>query len=138
MNIAVTIKQAPETSNAKVDPETGTMIREGLDSFGSVLVEKENIVVHDSRKAEDMVSIGTRDETLPDQWEAQILARVLMKHKVIMVTDPKNHGYVRDMHMTPASTIYEALKTAEDIVGRDSTINVIPDGVSVIISGYPQ
>lgn len=33
MNIAVTIKQVPETSNAKVDPETGTMIREGLESI---------------------------------------------------------------------------------------------------------
>jgi len=73
-------------------------------------------------------------DTLPDQWEAQILARVLMKHKVIMVTDTKNHGIVRDMHMTPASTIQEALSIAEAMVGHDSTINVIPDGVSVIVT----
>ncbi len=33
MNIIVLIKQVPETSNVKMDPETGTMIREGLDTI---------------------------------------------------------------------------------------------------------
>ncbi|NLZ51894.1 MAG: nickel-dependent lactate racemase [Thermoanaerobacteraceae bacterium] len=74
-----------------------------------------------------------RDETLPDQWEAQILARILINHKVIMVTDSKNYGYVKDMFMTPAKNLDEALKLAESIVGSNSIINVIPDGVSVIV-----
>ncbi|HUX13340.1 MAG TPA: electron transfer flavoprotein subunit beta/FixA family protein [Spirochaetia bacterium] len=30
MNIAIPIKQVPETSNVKMDPETGTMIRDGV------------------------------------------------------------------------------------------------------------
>lgn len=33
MNIIVLVKQVPETSNVKMDPETGTMIREGLDTI---------------------------------------------------------------------------------------------------------
>ncbi len=33
MNIIVAIKQVPETSNVKMDPVTGTMIREGQDSI---------------------------------------------------------------------------------------------------------
>jgi electron transfer flavoprotein beta subunit len=33
MNIIIPIKQVPETSNVKMDPETGTMIREGLVSI---------------------------------------------------------------------------------------------------------
>ena len=73
------------------------------------------------------------DETLPDQWEAQILARILINHKVIMVTDSKNYEYVKDMFMTPAKDLCEALKIAESIVNNDSKINVIPDGVSVIV-----
>lgn len=31
MNIIVAIKQVPETSNVKMDPETGTMVREGVE-----------------------------------------------------------------------------------------------------------
>jgi electron transfer flavoprotein beta subunit len=33
MNIIVPIKQVPETSNVKMDPETGTMIRDGVESI---------------------------------------------------------------------------------------------------------
>lgn len=33
MNIIVPIKQVPETSNVKMDPETGTMVREGVESI---------------------------------------------------------------------------------------------------------
>ncbi|TVR85388.1 MAG: electron transfer flavoprotein subunit beta/FixA family protein [Spirochaetaceae bacterium] len=33
MNIIVLVKQVPETSNVKMDPETGTMIREGLETI---------------------------------------------------------------------------------------------------------
>lgn len=33
MNIIVAIKQVPETSNVKMDPVTGTMIREGVESI---------------------------------------------------------------------------------------------------------
>lgn len=33
MNIIIPIKQVPETSNVKMDPETGTMIRDGVQSI---------------------------------------------------------------------------------------------------------
>ncbi|MDI3495355.1 MAG: electron transfer flavoprotein beta subunit, partial [Pseudothermotoga sp.] len=33
MNIAVLIKQVPDTDEVKLDPETGTMIREGLENI---------------------------------------------------------------------------------------------------------
>ena len=33
MNIILPIKQVPETSNVKMDPETGTMIRDGVESI---------------------------------------------------------------------------------------------------------
>jgi len=74
-----------------------------------------------------------RDETLPDQWEAQILARILLNHKIIMITDKKNHQYVKNMFMTPANNLDEAIEIAETTAGKNSSINVIPDGVSVIV-----
>jgi nickel-dependent lactate racemase len=40
---------------------------------------------------------------------------------------------IKNMHMQAAETIAEALHMAESIVGRKSTITVIPDGVSVVV-----
>ena len=71
--------------------------------------------------------------TLPDQWEAQILARILIDHTVIMVTDQCEHSMITDMKMKVANTLPEALKMAEEIVGKDASITVVPDGVSVIV-----
>ena len=72
-------------------------------------------------------------DTLPDQWEAQILARVLLKANVIVVTDQYDHQMIRNMHMQAAASLQEALAMAEKIVGTESKITVIPDGVSVIV-----
>nr|WP_320145313.1 nickel-dependent lactate racemase [uncultured Anaeromusa sp.] len=71
--------------------------------------------------------------TLPDQWEAQILARILIDHTVIMVTDQCEHSMIKDMKMKVANTLPEAMKMAEEIVGKDASITVVPDGVSVIV-----
>lgn len=74
-----------------------------------------------------------RDETIPDQWEAQILCRILLKYKVILVTEaPKQ--MVEDMQMYYADNVDEAIKMADQFLGKkDSPITVIPDGVSVIV-----
>ena len=38
MNIVVLIKQVPETSNVKMDPVTGTIIRDGVESIRRLTV----------------------------------------------------------------------------------------------------
>lgn len=74
-----------------------------------------------------------RDETIPDQWEAQILCRILLKYKVILVTQaPKQ--MVEDMQMEYADSVEDAIAKADAYLGKkDSPITVIPDGVSVIV-----
>ena len=74
-----------------------------------------------------------RNETAPDQWEAQILARILDKFTVIMVTDKCDPQMIRNMHMEQASTFAEAMQRALAIKGPKATVSVIPDGVSVIV-----
>ena len=74
------------------------------------------------------------EETIPDQWEIQILARILVRHKVIFVTDPENRQLIEDMHMTYAENIEEALRMAKEIKGEDAKIALVPDGVSVIVN----
>ena len=74
-----------------------------------------------------------RNDTAPDQWEFQILARILDKHTVILVTDMCDPYMIKKMHMEHAATFEEALKMAFEIKGNDATITVIPDGVSVVV-----
>jgi len=73
-------------------------------------------------------------DTIADQWEAQILARVLSKCSVILVTDMCDPDLIRNMHLMHAKSIEDAVKMAESIVGKQSDIVVIPDGVSVIVT----
>ncbi len=74
-----------------------------------------------------------RDSTIADQWEAQILARILMNYTVIMVTDQCDHAMLKDFGIMPVSTMEEAQALAEDIAGKDAKYTVVPDGVSVIV-----
>ena len=74
-----------------------------------------------------------RNETKPDQWEAQILCRILSKFKVIMVTDMCDPKMITGMHMDHAKTFDEALARAFELKGDDATVSLIPDGVSVIV-----
>jgi nickel-dependent lactate racemase len=79
-----------------------------------------------------------RDKTVPDQWESQILCRILLKYKIIMVTKaPKE--MVCDMQMDYADTVEEAISMADDYLNKtDAKITVIPDGVSVIVRNNKQ
>ena len=74
-----------------------------------------------------------RDKTKPDQWEAQILCRILSKHKVIMVTDMCDKQLILGMHMEHTKIFDEALSRAFEIKGENATVSLIPDGVSVIV-----
>ena len=74
------------------------------------------------------------EETIADQWEIQILARILVRHKVIFVTDPSNKELIENMHMEYAENLDQALARAKEIKGEDSRIAFVPDGVSVIVN----
>ncbi|MBQ3556305.1 MAG: nickel-dependent lactate racemase [Oscillospiraceae bacterium] len=74
-----------------------------------------------------------RNETVPDQWQTQIMLRVLMRARVIFVSQMADE-LVEQMHMIPARSIEQALETAKWLLGkRDVTITAIPDGVSVVV-----
>jgi len=72
------------------------------------------------------------DHTIADQWESQILTRILMHAKVIYVSEV-DEKIVRDFRMIPAKSIEEALEIARELVGKDASIAAIPDGVSVMV-----
>lgn len=82
----------------------------------------------------DKATHTPRLKTVPDQWTAQILARILVHHRVIMVSDLVEPKLITDMHMELASTLEEALDMAYQKEGQRAKVTVIPDGLGVIIS----
>ena len=73
------------------------------------------------------------ENTKFDQWEAQILARILCKANVIIVSKHCDPAIIKAMHIKHAYTIEEALDEAAKIVGENKKITIIPDGISVIV-----
>lgn len=73
------------------------------------------------------------DETIIDQWQSQIFARVLLHAKVIYISDADDET-VRDLHMIPAKSIAEALRMADSVLGStNEKILAIPDGIAVTV-----
>ncbi len=74
-----------------------------------------------------------RDETVPDQWQTQILLRILGHARVIYVSEMPD-DVVEKMHMIPAHSLAEAIEKAKGMVGEGAKIAAIPDGVSVMVT----
>lgn len=74
-----------------------------------------------------------RQETVPDQWQTQILLRILMHARVIYVSD-MDDATIQKMHMMPAHSLDEAIAKAKALVSTPNPrITAIPDGISVIV-----
>ena len=73
------------------------------------------------------------EDTIADQWQAQILARVMTKATVAMVCHEKNRETVRSMGMLWFASLGEAVDYARKTVKDYDGIVAIPNGVSVII-----
>lgn len=85
------------------------------------------------REVLDRLAKVSPEDTAPDQWEFQILSRILDKHTVIFVTDICDPKIIEDCHMIHAYTVEDAIKQALKLKGNNAKITVIPDGVSVIV-----
>lgn len=70
-------------------------------------------------------------QTVADQWQSQIFARVLKKCRVVLISkaDP---ALVRSLQMYPAADLTGALEQADRLLGRRGSVTVIPQGVSTI------
>ncbi len=80
----------------------------------------------------ELSAIAPKD-TIPEQWCAQVFARILQKHPIILVTTFLDHEVVRQLNMIPAMSPDEALALARQIKGHNAKIVVIPDGVAAMV-----
>ena len=101
----------------------------GGDHFYHQLADEEDI-----NKTMDIFLKRGRNETVPDQWQTQILLRILMHARVIYISEMADE-LVEKMHMIPAHSIDEAIAKAKEILRKeDVKIAAIPDGVSVMVT----
>ncbi|MDD4509951.1 MAG: lactate racemase domain-containing protein [Oscillospiraceae bacterium] len=74
------------------------------------------------------------EETQPDQWQYQILLRIMAHHRIIFVSDPKTKTIIEDIKLEYAPTLEEALERAFAEKGEQAHLVVIPDGISVVVT----
>ena len=99
----------------------------GGDHFYHQLADEPDI----NKTMSEFLSRG-RNETVPDQWQTQILLRILGHASVIYVSEMPDET-VKEMHMIPAHSLGEAIEKAKQMVGNSARIAAIPDGVSVMV-----
>ena len=85
------------------------------------------------RQVYDRICAVPQEQTEQDQWQSQILARVMLRAHVIMVSDKAMESTITAMGMGYAETLEDALAQAyAKTSGRQ--ITVIPDGVGIILN----
>jgi len=91
-------------------------------------------MLEESESPEELlVKIRSGEINEEDQWEAQILAKVLEMAKVIVVSDGLKKSVVEGMHMLHASTLEEALDRAFELAGPESKATFLPKGPATIV-----
>ena len=92
--------------------------------------------LHECKSAKDLyeeIQLRAQNETVPDQWEVQILVRVLSCFRMILVCDEEFRQMANEMKIETADSLEEAFERAKAEKGADAHTVVIPDGVSVIV-----
>jgi nickel-dependent lactate racemase len=101
-------------------------IGRGHESFYDLMSSAEN--------PDQVLGRIEKEEPLKDQWEVQVLARILKFANVIVVTRNVKHSLIEDMHLIPASSLEEALSVAYKLTSKESKIIAMPYGPYVIPS----
>lgn len=102
-----------------------------IDGMGGDYFEKL-ITLGSPEEIDKTLSAVPPKETIPEQWCAQIYARILQKHNVILVADGLNDEIIKKSNIIPAKSVDEALRLAYEIKGKEAKVVVIPDGVAVL------
>ena len=102
----------------------------GGDRFYHQLADEKDI-----EKTMALFMSRSADETEPDQWQTQIMLRILRRAKLYYLSDMPDE-MVEKMHMTPIHSVEEGLRMAQAYLRNpDAKIAVIPDGVAVMVEG---
>lgn len=124
----MTAAEATNKQNGTIIIVAGCRDGHGGDGFYQNIAD-----VADPQEFLDKAINTPRLETVPDQWTSQILARILVNHHVIVVSDLVEPSLITNMHMELATSIDDALASAFNREGTAAQVTVIPDGLGVIV-----
>jgi nickel-dependent lactate racemase len=86
-----------------------------------------------ARSPADLLSIiASRRETVPDQWQIQVLARVLVKSRVGVHTTGLGDDDLRAAHMCLVPDISAAVEAEMSAKGPQARVCVLPEGPQTI------
>jgi len=63
-----------------------------------------------------------------DQWQVQVLARILLKARISIYSENLDRDKLRKMWLKPLSSVEEGVEAAIERIGPDAKVLVIPDG----------
>ncbi len=102
--------------------------RDGFPDHGSY---REVLASQDSPAAL-LGMIAARENTVPDQWQVQVQAKVQTDANVVMHTSFLSDRDLLDAHLTQTDDIAETVAAALHDAGPDSNVCVLPEGPQTI------
>ena len=127
-NLYQCVKGLTAAEATATDGGTIILCAEMADGIGGEQFYRDMVDCDSPAALFEKFSATPQAETAADQWQTQILCRVLKDHRVIFVTRPGMKAYIEQMKMEYAPDLDAALNMA-----GAGTMTVIPDGVSVCI-----
>ena len=109
----------------------GTIIsvNECIDGIGA---EKFKELLFSGKSPKEIYRLILNGEILvPDQWEIQILTRILMKAEIFIVSRLKKHE-IGNIGLQYAMTIEDAINLAIDKHGSNTKILILPNGPQIL------
>lgn len=129
-NVYQTVKGMDTAAMVVRDGGVIIMVAECRDGVGGH--EEFVRLIESTNTPEEILERVRQAEPVYDQWQAQLLARVLKKAKVIMVTKGEGPNVLRKLQLDWATNLEDALELAKNIVGKKPTITAIPEGPYII------
>lgn len=136
-NVYQAVKGMTAAENVVRDGGVIIMLASSSDGIGGDAFYRQLADEADIDKTMALFLSRTPAQTAPDQWQTQIFLRILKKASVIYISELPDET-IRALHMTPAHSLQEALRLAQERLGNpNASITAIPDGVAVITTLQP-
>jgi nickel-dependent lactate racemase len=118
---------------AEVVAEGGLIVcaaecRDGFPSHGSFRAELTSA----SSPAALLAAIESRTETIPDQWQIQIQAKIQARSRVVMHTSFLSDDELEGAHLPQTADIAATVEAALAEAGPDARVCVLPEGPQTI------
>jgi lactate racemase len=79
-----------------------------------------------------LAQIAARTETVPDQWQVQILARILARASVQVFSPYLDDTALRSAHLRACDDVGESVSAALAAAGDEASVCVLPEGPQTI------